>query len=363
MFMKKVIIVFQVLLLLLPSCTSVGEADFFAFDVSEFKDIEAEPLHLEVQECSANLFTAAINGRYIYSYEYSKEWLFTLTDIYADEIVGTFGHRGRGPDEFINVFPLQDFFVEDGDTKTLLFCYNDSRLFTWNISRSLETGKDVYENRMHLGDSTEYLPFGSLHPLDKDRLLVLDTKQNPRVDEMLAPPVYAIYDRNDRSIIRTYDYLFIDPGVKSENRSFLTKSFLGLSDSIKPDHTKVAMAMHYFPQINILDLESGECRGFRLKGARKFSPAVQFCQFGPIVSDDEHIYALYCGKEVDYSNYDVTVNTLYVFNWEGELLRKFKIDAQVLRFSINKADNKMYFYHQERPYLYTIDMDYLSGLL
>lgn len=360
--MKKGIIACQILLLLLPSCNSVRESDFFAFDVDEFRDIAAEPLHLDVQECSANLFTAAINDRYIYSYESSKDWLYTLTDIETDEIVCKMGHRGRGPDEFINVFPLQDFFVEDGETKTLMFCYNDARLFTWNITRSLETGKEVYENRMYLGDSTKYLPLGSLHPLEKDKLLVRDTKQNPHLDEMVAPPVYAVYDLKDRSIIRTYD-LFIDPGVKSQNKTFSTKTFLGVNDSMKPDRTKVAMAMYYFPQINILDVESGECRGFRIKGARKFSPAVQFCQFGPIASDDEHIYALYCGKEVDYSNYDVTTNTLYVFNWNGELLRKFRIDAQVLKMSINKSDNKMYFYHQERPYLYTIDMDRLSGLI
>ncbi len=358
MFMKKVIIVFQILLLLLPSCTSVRESDFFAFDVAEFKDVEAEPLHPDVLECSADLFTAAINGRYIYSYESSKDWLFTLTDIETDEISYRMGHRGRGPDEFINVFPLQDFFVEDGDTKTLLFCYNDSRLFTWNISRSLATGKDVYENRMHLGDSTEFLPFGSLHPLAKDRLLVLDTKQNPRVDEMLAPPVYAIYDLNGRSICRTYD-LFLKPDIKSKD----SKSILSLNDCIKPDHTKVAMAMCNFPQINILDLDSGKCNGFRIKGAMKFSTKQKVCHFNSIVCDDEYIYALYCGKKVDYSNYDVSADILYVFNWEGKLIRKFKLDAGLIMLRMNESENRMYLYHQIRPDLYTIDMRYLSRAL
>ena len=108
--MKKGIIVCQILFLLLPSCTSVRESDFFAFDVEESVEPAAESVHLERKDCSANLFEAAIHGSYIYSYESSKDWLFSLTDIETDEIVGTFGRRGRGPDEFINVLPLKNFF-------------------------------------------------------------------------------------------------------------------------------------------------------------------------------------------------------------------------------------------------------------
>ncbi|MDE6871817.1 MAG: TolB-like 6-bladed beta-propeller domain-containing protein [Bacteroidales bacterium] len=360
---KKIVsLVFQILLLPLCSCNSVNESDFFAFDVDGVNDIAAEPLHLDVRECSADLFTAAINGRFIYSYESSKEWLFTLTDIDTDEVMYKFGCRGRGPDEFIDVFPLQDFFVESGETKTILFSYNDARLLTWNISRSLVAGNDVYENRLHLGDSTEFLPFGSLHLLDKDRLLALDTKQNPRVDEMLAPPVYAIYDLNSCNISRTYE-LFRNPGVQSKGRYYTSKSFLGMNDCIKPDKAKIAMSMYYFPQINILDLNTGVCKGFRIKGEKKFSSGQQICRFGPLVSDDKYIYALYCGKEVDYSDYDVSADILYIFDWDGDLIRKFRLDVPVHMLRINEADNRLYFYHQARPYLYTIDLDYLSGLM
>lgn len=352
--MKKGIIVCQILLLLLPSCTSVRESDFFAFDVDEFRDIAAEPLHLDVRECSANLFTAAINGRYIYSYESSKDWLYTLTDIETDEIVCKMGHRGRGPDEFINVFPLQDFFVEDGETKTLMFCYNDARLFTWNITRSLETGKEVYENRMHMGDSTKFLPLGSLHPLSEARLLVLDTKQNPRIDEMVAPPVYAVYDLKDRSIIKTYD-LFRKPQIKTKNTDLNSKLWFSLHDCVKSDGTKVFMAMGYFPQINILDLDSGKCYGFRMKGARRFSPDASVWHFTSAVSDDNYIYALYYGDLEDPSDYDACPDVLYVFDWNGNVVRKLQLDEHVIDVWLN--GEMLYLYHRVRPNLYSVKID------
>lgn len=352
--MKKGIIVCQISLLLLLSCTSVSESDFFAFDVEEFRDLASEPLHLDVRECSANLFTAAINGGYIYSYESSKDWLFTLTDIETDEIAYKMGRRGRGPDEFINVFPLQDFFVEEGDTKTLMFCYNDARLLTWNITRSLTTGKEVYENLIHLGDSTKYLPFGSLHPLSGDRLLVLDTKQNPRIDDMVAPPVYAVYDLNDRSVCRTYD-LFREPKIKIKSTGLHSKLWFSLHDGIKSDGTKVFMAMGYFPQINILDLDSGECRGFRIKEARKFSPDACVWHFTSAVSDDNYIYALYYGGLEDPSDYDACPDVLYVFDWNGNVVRKLQLDEHVTDVWLN--GELLYLYHRVRPNLYYVKID------
>ncbi|MCM1177406.1 MAG: hypothetical protein NC308_04400 [Clostridium sp.] len=244
---------------------------------------------MDRKECAADLYCAAINGGTIYSYESSKEWIFTLTDIGTNEISGTFCKRGRGPEEFINVFPLQDFYIEDRETKTLLFSYYDARLVTWNISKSMETGADVYENPVHINDSTKYFPLGSIHRLSRNEMLVLDTRQNPKSEKMAEPPVYAIYDMTDRKVSRKYE-LFRNPCVELKGDALTSKSVLSLHDCIKPDGTRVAMAMGFSPQINILDIHTGECLGFRIKGATRFSPEHHTWHFTSAAADSRFIY-------------------------------------------------------------------------
>ncbi|MCM1177418.1 MAG: TolB-like 6-bladed beta-propeller domain-containing protein [Clostridium sp.] len=340
------------------SCASVKESEFFAFDVKELSDVSAESLLLVGKESSADMFCAAIHGLTVYSYELSKDWLFTLTDLDTDELVGNFVQKGRSGDEFIDVLPIKEFYTENGDTKTLLFSYHDSRLVTWNISESIKTGKTVYEGKSCLGEDGQFLPLGEYHRLNDAELIAFNANQQFNTDEMLSPPVYEMYSLPDGLLKRTYT-VFRNPGIETKDALFSAKSFLSVSDCVKPDGKKIAFAMSYFPQINIMDIASGKTDGFRIKGARRFSPENKIWCFSSVASDDEFIYALYYGKDGNGADYNSCPDILYIFDWDGEIAHKFRLNKHVTDLCIDINDGKLYLYHRARPYVYSIGLDKL----
>ena len=97
---------------------------------------------------------------------------------------------------------------------------------------------------------------------------------------------------------------------------------------ISPDRSKIAMGMAMLAQINALDLETGRQTGYRLKGMPGFEifhknlddAKVYFTQ---VQADDSHIYALYSDKK--YGSGWGAQDLLYIFNWNGELVRKVRL--------------------------------------
>lgn len=338
----------------LISCNNIDESAFFRFDVSELAEKPAEEMDglKLVGDLGANLRRIAIKDSLLFSLDTHATSFLALTNINNSELEGVYCPKGRSWAEPISMLPLQEFYSEGGDVKSYLFSYVDAKLFEWNISESLAQGKTIYDTIVQIDHGKKgYWPIGSYYRLDGRKIIVLDTNQIPRENTMVDVPRYEIFDLVSGQCIVRYD-LFNHVELESKFPEFSNKEFLGMVDCLKPDRKKLVFAMAYFPRINILDLESGEVRGFRLKDAPRFNPSKKVWCFSSIQADDQYIYALYYGKEVDNSNYDAAPNLLYVFDWEGELVRKFKLDRHVTDLWLDRELRKLYLYHRARNDLF-----------
>ena len=168
---------------------------------------------------------------------------------------------------------------------------------------------------------------------------------------------YEVYDLGTGCLLRSY-HLFNKVEFKTEDPDYPAKTFLSQRDCIRPDGKKIAFGMNFMPQINILDIETGEAKGFSLKGRKEFSTKHKIWHFASLQADDDCIYALYYGKDLVYFDDNAFPDQLYVFDWDGKPMKRFKLDKP---FSGIHIDGSMlYFSHANRDELYAVPTDRLK---
>ena len=341
-------------LFLVLSCARIDEQDFFRFNLvdsespSEIESVEIDT----VINTGAKLVDCAIAYPYLFSNE-SGDNLFSVTDISTGSYLGQWCRCGRGPEEPLYVLPISELYHKGNDLFADLFSYHGGKLLVWNVSESLRSDTDVYEGVVNLEYSEQVVPFRSLHRICDSLVLVCDTRLSPSVDEMIAAPSYDLYNTHSGKFVSGYN-LFNMIVKKTSNPRFTSKSFLSISDCMKPDRTKIAFAMRYMPVINILDLKSGEVKGIRLKGAKGFTTRKQVCHFVDISADDDYIYALYYGKErVDGSFPEI----LHVFDWGGNWVSTKKLSHHASALQVSSG--RLYLYNFGSDALMSICLDKL----
>lgn len=74
-----------------------------------------------------------------------------------------------------------------------------------------------------------------------------------------------------------------------------------------------------------------------------------------IKTTNDCIYLLYSGKEFKDPNHYSYSNIIYTFDWEGNPLNKYELDAQISSFEIDEKENKIYALHRD-AYIITYNM-------
>ena len=345
--MKKVALILG--LMSLMSCNRIDEQDFFKFDIVDADSPDmVTPVEVDnMINTGVKLMDCAISYPYVFSNE-SGDHLFGITDISSGKYLGKWCLRGNGPEEPLYVLPITDIYNIGEDMIADLFSYHGGKLLTWNISESLRSDTDVYDDVIKIDYSEQPVPFFSVYRVCDSLTLVYDTRQNAYVNEMIAAPSYDLYDTSSGNLVKRFD-LFNMFVSKSSGRHFTSKSYLSVSDCMKPDKSRIAFAMRYMPVISVLDLKSGQVKGIRLKDAKSFTTRKLICHFVDISADDDYIYALYYGRErVDGSFPEI----LHIFDWEGNWVstRKLSHHASALQVS------------NDRLYLYNFDSDILMDI-
>ena len=334
------------------SCNRVDEQDFFRFSLFDVDPpVEVVPLEIDhVVNTGANLVDCAISYPYVISVG-SSDCLFSITDISSGTYLGEWCKSGRGPKDPLYVLPLTEVYYRGDDMLADLFSYHEGKLLVWNISESLRSKSDVYDSVIDVEYQETFVPFRSVHRLSDSLVLVNDTRQLPEVNEMIAAPSYDLYNTLSGRYVCGYD-LFNMIVKKTSDPRFTSKSFLSVSDCMKPDKSKIVFAMKYMPVINILDLETGQTKGIRLNGARGFTTKELVCHFVGISADDDYIYALYYGKERVDDSYPEILN---VFDWEGNWvsIKKLNHHASALQVS----GDSLYLYNFNSDALMSIGLN------
>ncbi len=341
--MKKLLL--MSLLSAIASC-GVVEQDFFYEDIDEVSIPDSQKITLDDSiRTSATLPMSYIMDSIVVSISRERhEYMFSITQLQNDSLIGLFCRRGRSDRELLDCLPVMNTYRNDeGDVCAGVFSYADGRLFLWNISKSMVEGRDVYEGLITLHNKTDDYVFLSGYRANDSCVVANNSKQLPSIEYIVEPPRYEMYSINTGELLKSYN-IFKKVNYDTTNPLYTSKSFPGKFDCISPDGTKIAFGMAYMPVYGILDLISSDFKVFRIKGLKRFSTSVKNWHFCNLVSDNEYIYSLYYGLDISDPYSDRGSSTLFVFDWDGNLISQYVLDKYVTE--INLTNETLYFSHR-----------------
>lgn len=275
--------------------------------------------------------------------------------------IGSFCPIGHGNGEFIAISPIRQIYQENGDFKTIMFAPNESKMLIWNISQSLRSGRTVYE---YIGDYSRKdtpVSYSKQVIIGYDSILVYTPSLHISSSDQLTIPQYQI--RTLKSNEQIKEFQLFDHTINNTDSRVLPESFLDASFSIKPDRKKFVEAMNWLPQINIVDVKTGEIDGYRKKNVQDeniFSSNMEnalFC-YKCVVSDNQFIYALWAGKKSMNLHSDVGYQTIDIYDWSGKLLRKCQVESGINELAIDVQDGALYGWNIEQQMIYKYDLQY-----
>ena len=125
------------------------------------------------------------------------------------------------------------------------------------------------------------MPFIVLFFFKKIILLLAKVQSVPLGGGDATLPFYQQRTINTNKLLKNYS--IYKKSIINRDSPTTAQTFSSSNDACKPDGTKVVQAMLYLPQLNILDVETGQVVGFRMKGAPDFS----------IFEDEKDVYNIY----------------------------------------------------------------------
>lgn len=314
MYKVKGIVLWTLVLSLFEGCNNLKEADLISGDITTIvQPSSGAKLYLNKHaDTSFTDFSTAIIVDSLAFVPVKK----TDASIYVTRMsdgccLGKFCPLGRSRNEPLSIYPEIDFVSSNGETLGLLFDYVDSRVFVWNVTKSLASSRTIYDKVLALDNPDKgILPIMAGFFLDNNQFVVYNTRQNSRFHS--APQEYEVYEGDNGQQLQSFTpFKAVDyrDGVYSSDTFFISYH------TINPSRTKIANVMLYAPIINIIDVNTGQNKSFRLSKCKTFSAENPFYHFLSICSDERYIYAIYSGSKPD--RFQNTPSKLLLFDWEG----------------------------------------------
>lgn len=271
---------------------------------------------------------------------------FNINNINTLKEVGTFCEKGNGPSESVAFSPIYYIFKEGDELKTHLFAPNERKLFQWNITKSIQRQHTYYDTIIPFSfrEKKNYAYFQQIFRITTDTVIAKVGVQAVGEADATLPFYQKLNVQTEQPI---QEYRSFKKTIANEESTIIPEVFYYTYSTIKPDKTKLAEAMRNLPQINIIDLKTGDIRGFRMKNGEDFSIFKKKnkklkIHFSSLTADDNYIYAIYCGKNRPEKGEDFTINTIYIFNWEGELKYRLTTDCNILETALDCINNRLY---------------------
>lgn len=357
--MTDLIILSVVLAFTCISCHRNDDSAYFNGDIIRVSNSQ-------IRECDVTLKEISLNGaNYGWVAVYDSLMFFmnpklsnsfyNVFNVNTGEELGTFCAKGGGPDEVAALGPIFQFFKEDDDLKTLLFAPNEERLLIWNISQSLKQGKTIMDRTIPYTWRTENQGacYHEMFLQDKD-ILFTKVSAFPIGDDDATLPIWQKRTINTNKCLSTYN--IYKQTIKNNKSSIIPEAFYYSNDAFKPDGTKIVQVMTHFPQLNIIDVQTGKVVGYRMDENVDFTifegKGDIKGYFSEVKVDDNYIYASYWGK-ISWGN----INTIYVFNWRGEVVCKINTDHAVNRLWVDSIRNRLYAIDPTNDDVFYCDLD------
>lgn len=286
---------------------------------------------------------------------------FTVFNVDTGKEIGSFVEKGHGPEEVISVNTIFQHFKKGNDIMTMLYASNEGKLFLWNISQSVRKEKTVYDTIVSYNNDRIFFSF-----YQSEDILLAYKPSHKLSKEEATTPFYEKRTIYSNKLLQNYPIYKQKSVINSHARSL--DFFFYTWDAIKPDGSKIVQAMMHLPQINIIDTNTGDVVGYRMKNSPDFSLLESDMQqmnryYTCVHADDDYIYATYWGKEAWDDRFGVEVpffNTIHVFNWDGKPLYKLVTDQSFYRVWSDSIRKRLYTINMNTDEVYYLDLDELG---
>lgn len=242
-----------------------------------------------------------------------------------------------------------------------MFAPNENKLLVWNIKKSVQQSKTVIDTIISYicREETNNARFKYIFRINKDTLLISVQSIFLSVKEA-SLPFYQKRTVQSNEVLR--DFSLYKQSIKNDESEIIPEAFFYSNEAFKPDGSKIAQVMLNIAQLNILDLTTGEVVGYRIKGSpdytifeKKHKTLNDF--YLRVQADDNYIYASYWGK----SPWDIKeipfINTIHVFDWQGEFIQIIKTDQTIGQIALDRVRNRLYTMDLSTDQVYYLDLD------
>lgn len=273
--------------------------------------------------------------------------------------------KGEGPDEFRLCLTFEQNAENANGDKMLWVTdpYESSRLI--NITQSVMGEKTICDSIIpfYWMKYFQYPP-ASLFFLKNGGILGRNQCEQDFVyDPHYTPGKYHLYHASLDSLIK--EYIIYKNPIISTDRDKGIKRFVNYYisyDKIKPDETKIVMAMQSVGQINILDLETGALTGIYQKESVNFKNLgncnlpLKF-YYTNVAVDNQFIFAPYSGEPY-LGGYPKPADKIHVFDWNGKTICEIKMDKPIFGISYD-TNNHILYGNDHENHVYSYDISFL----
>lgn len=353
-------------LVFIIGCTHYRPDKYCNFPVHGIDDIKItaeltpEPLFSDI-----NLMSLTIIDTFMLSYLGKGSSFVSVSNLNTGEEVGEFCLRGRGPDENATLMP---FFQPDNSPDSV-FIFDATRSFLriWDLNSSVAEHRDVYSGGIKLDNGKgTYMSSMSMYKLDDKRVLTYDASHGRSLD-LARVPRYWVFDYGTGELLDSIK-CFRDIPLKSKSATYLPNSFVMSHYScLDSRHETLYMAMYYLPLFSILNIQNGKAEGFAIKDLPEQNGQDPIIYFTSITESDGFVYCLYFGdKQSSFLSLNASESepldvksTLFVFNNEGKLCAKYKLDDVYERCQVSNGKLYLTNISHERSGLYVLPVSEL----
>jgi hypothetical protein len=332
--------------------------DFEQFEDQSFKNIQHLSHKVFDDEFIGNPVRITKADSLLYVVDASTDSIVHLFNIDKKTYNGTVIGRGVGPDELLSV-------------SNVTLSIDNKSIWAYDI-----TGRKwVQFDREHLYQTNESIVIDKVH-FSKNQFnnSYLDEPEWISDSTFICLDInsyrnrFLIFNKQLETVLSVQNQRF---SFNEDYPLFILNDMFSTKMDMKPDKTQVVLAGRYLDCIEIYNIDGtltkllkGPETGFHFKynqeqslnrGALIKSRESKRAYIG-LKTTNKGIYALYSGKEKqDTSGYSCS-NIIYSFDWEGNPLKKYILDCQIIAFDIDETGGEIFAIKEPDRYIVSFDL-------
>lgn len=290
------------------------------------------------------------------------DYYFYAFNIKSGEHIASFCPKGEGPDGFLSSDESVQLIKENDESKIWVRDYNKQKIHLINITRSIAQQKTVIDSVIPFEWPKHWqYPLLSVFFLDGGEILGINQCEDSHsTDKGYTPRDLFLCKGSFDNRIKEY-YLYKRPVICQDTRVILEPfEFYNSVYRIKPDNTKLAIAMKMLGQISIVDIKTGEQKNYRMKESLTFPDIekdIYKCRryYGTMAVSNQYIFALYMDVAMKDTSLPYGSHTIHVFTWSGKPICKIHVNELIKEMALDISNDILYAIDSEDN-LYSYDV-------